>query len=85
MRAILFKLHGSQTERTVKDSSQIATSPTSLLCEGSECIEGEPGAKGGSRCHAEMNSVLFYKDLFSDPLLLSILGLVGPDKEMGLE
>lgn len=85
MRAILFKLNESQTERTEKDLSQIAVSPTSLLCEGSECIEGESGAKGGSRCHAEMNSDLFYKDLFSDPLLLSILGLVGPEKEIGVE
>lgn len=66
----MFKLSGSRTERTVKESSQRVTSLASLFHEDSGCIAGEPRAKGGSRCHAETRSDPFYKDLFSDPLLL---------------
>lgn len=68
----------------MKDLSQRAMSPAPLCREDSGRIGGESGAKGGSRCHAEMDLDLSYKGLLSDSLLLSILGHVRPEKEVGV-
>lgn len=82
MRAILFECDGNQTERKVEDLSQTAMALVALLLENSECIGYKPRAKGVLLRWIQVRSIRVSYSAKSP--LLSILGLVGPEKDMGV-